>query len=147
MKVILNEEVSNLGSIGEMLTVKAGYARNFLIPRGLATLANESNQRALTHHMAVLAKKKAKVLVEAKSLAGKVNSISLTIAKPVGEDERIFGTVTTAEVALLLIEEGLKIDKKQVHLTDEIKKVGVYTAEVKLHPEVTAKVKVWVVAQ
>jgi large subunit ribosomal protein L9 len=147
MKVILNEEVSNLGSIGDVVTVRGGYARNFLLPRGLAILASASNERALKHHVGLLEKKKQKVLSEAKTFAGKLNNISLTISKPVGEDERIFGTVTNTEVAALLAEEGVTIDKKQIHIHDEIKKVGVYTADVKLHPEVTAKVKVWVVAQ
>jgi large subunit ribosomal protein L9 len=147
MKVILQEDVANLGRMGQITNVKEGYARNYLLPRGLVTVANEHNKAELAHKLAVLEKKRSAVLAEARKLASQIEKVSVTVSKQVGEDERIFGTVTTAELEHLLSEEGLKISKKQIRLEDEIKKVGVYSAEVHLHPEVAAKFKVWVVAQ
>lgn len=146
MKVILNNNVANLGTIGEVVKVKDGYGRNFLIPRGLAVLANSRNQAALDHHIRQMEKRKVLVLSEAKKLAALIEKVSVTVSKAVGEEERIFGTVTTAELEELLAAEDIKVSKRDIHLTEEIKKVGVYSAEVKLHPEVVAKFKLWVVA-
>jgi large subunit ribosomal protein L9 len=146
MRVILKEEVDNLGSIGAVVNVRDGYARNFLLPRGLATVANESNRRALEHHKRVLDKKREKLLGVAKELGGQIEKTSVTVAKQVGEDEKIFGSVTTQELEDLLKAEGLNVSKKDITILDDIKKVGVYQAQVKLHSEVVAKFKVWVVA-
>lgn len=147
MKLILSQNVDSLGSIGEIVKVKPGYARNFLIPRGLGVAANESNQKALKQQLKVLEKKKQLLLDEAKKFAATIEKTSITVAKQVGEDEKIFGSVTTAELEELLAAEGVKVSRKDIRLTEEVKKVGVFTAEVKVHPEVTAKFKVWVVAQ
>ena len=146
MKLILSQNVENLGRIGDLVKVKNGYARNFLIPRGLGLVANEGNQSALNHQLRLLDKKKALILGEAKKAAANIEKISVTVTKQVGEDERIFGSVTTTELEELLAAEGVKVSKKDIKLSEEIKKVGVYSAEVKVHPEVTAKFKIWVVA-
>jgi len=146
MKLILSQNVENLGRIGELVKVKNGYARNFLIPRGLGMVANEGNQSALNHQLRLLDKKKALLLGEAKKAAANIEKISVTVTKQVGEDERIFGSVTTTELEELLNAEGVKVSKKDIKLSEEIKKVGVYSAEVRVHPEVTAKFKIWVVA-
>lgn len=146
MKLILSQNVENLGRIGDLVKVKNGYARNFLIPRGLGLVANEGNQSALNHQLRLLDKKKALILGEAKKVASNIEKISVTVTKQVGEDEKIFGSVTTAELEELLAAEGVKVSKKDIKLSEEIKKVGVYSAEVKVHPEVTAKFKIWVVA-
>lgn len=146
MKLILTQEVSNLGSIGDVVNVRNGYARNFLLPRGLAAVANEENKAALAHHKRVLDKKREKVLAAAKELASKIEKTSVTVAKQVGEDEKIFGSVTVAELESLLQAEGLNVSKKDITILEEIKKVGVYTAQVKLHSEVVPKFKLWVVA-
>src|SRR6185312_9795666 len=147
MKVILTQEVSNLGSIGDIVNVRNGYARNFLVPRGLAAAANEENQAALAHHKRVLDKRREKVLSAAKELGASIEKTSVTVTKQVGEDEKIFGSVTTQELEALLQAEGLNVSKKDITIVDEIKKVGVYSAQVKIHSEVIAKFKVWVVAQ
>lgn len=147
MKLILNENVSNLGAIGDVVTVKPGYARNFLLPRGLAVVANEGNKKALDHHLKVLEKRREAQLASAREHAANIERTSVTVTKQVGEDEKIFGTVTTAELETLLEAEGVKVDKKDISLTEDIKKVGVYTAQVKVHPEVSANFKIWVVAQ
>lgn len=147
VKLILNQDVSNLGNVGDIVNVKGGYARNYLIPRGLAVMANERNRKALEHQLKVLERKRSALLEEAKKLAASIEKTSVTVTKQVGDEEKIFGSVTTAELAELLANEGLKIDKKDISLVEDIKKVGVYSAQVKLHPEVSAKFKVWVVAQ
>lgn len=145
MRLILKEEVENLGSIGAIVNVRDGYARNYLLPRGLATIANESNQRALEHHRRILERKREKVLMAAKELAAKIEKTSVTVTKQVGEDEKIFGSVTSQELEDLLKADGVNVSKKDITILDDIKKVGVYQAQVKLHSEVLAKFKVWVV--
>ncbi|NRA64340.1 MAG: 50S ribosomal protein L9 [Pseudobacteriovorax sp.] len=147
MRLILNQNVDSLGQIGDIVTVKAGYARNYLIPRGLGVIANVGNEKALNQQLKVLDKKKQELLTAAKKLAASIEKTSVTVAKQVGEDEKIFGSVTTAELEGLLAAEGFEINRKDIKLTEEVKKVGVFAAEVKVHPEVTAKFKVWVVAQ
>ncbi len=146
MKLILSQNVENLGRIGDIVKVKNGYARNFLIPRGLGAVANEGNQASLNHQIRLLEKKKAIILADAKKIASNIEKVSVTVTKQVGEDEKIFGSVTTAELEELLAAEGVKVSKKDIKLAEEIKKVGVYSADVKVHPEVTAKFKIWVVA-
>ena len=146
MRVILTHDVDNLGAIGEVVNVRNGYARNFLLPRGLASVANESNQKALAHNKRVLEKRRAKVLGAAKEIGASIEKTSVTVTKQVGEDEKIFGSVTTQELEELLAAENIKVSKKDITILEEIKKVGVYTAQVKVHPEVSAKFKVWVVA-
>ncbi len=146
MKLILSQNVENLGRIGDIVKVKNGYARNFLIPRGLGAVANEGNQASLNHQIRLLEKKKAIILADAKKIASNIEKVSVTVTKQVGEDEKIFGSVTTAELEELLAAEGVKVSKKDIKLAEEIKTVGVYSADVKVHPEVTAKFKIWVVA-
>jgi large subunit ribosomal protein L9 len=147
MKVILNQDVSALGRIGEIVNVRNGYARNFLLPRGMAAVANEANEAALKHHRRILDKKKAQLLADAKTLAAQIEKTAVTVYKQTGEDERIFGSVTTAELEELLNQEGLKVSRRDISLVEDIKKVGVYHGQVKLHADVTAKFKVWVVAK
>jgi large subunit ribosomal protein L9 len=147
MKVILTHDVPSLGAIGDVVQVKDGYARNFLLPRALAAVANEANKAQLAHQKRVLEKRKEKALGAARQLAAQIEKISVTVVKQVGEDERIFGSVTTGELEELLKAEGVDISKKEITLLEEVKKVGVYAAQVKLHQEISAKFKVWVVAQ
>ena len=147
MKLILNQDVPSLGVLGDVVNVKGGYARNYLLPRGLAVVANTQNKAALDNHLKRLEKKRSDLLGVARKLAVSIEKTSVTVAKQVGEEEKIFGSVTGAELEDLLAAEGIKVSKKDISIVDEIKKVGVYTAQVKLHPEVVAKFKVWVVAQ
>jgi len=147
MRIILKENIDNLGKIGDIVDVKNGYARNFLLPRSLANIANERNKKQWLHIKKNLERKKELNLNLAKSLAKKVEKASVTINKPTGGEGRIFGSVTTAELANLLKLEGLEISRRQIEITEEMKKVGVYTVEVKLHTEVRAKFKVWVVSE
>lgn len=147
MKVILTHDVPNLGSIGDIVQVKDGFARNYLLPRSLAAVANEANKAQLAHQKRVLDNKREKALAAAKQLAHQIEKVSVTVVKQVGEDERIFGSVTTGELEELLKSEGIDVSKKEISLLEEVKKVGVYTAQVKLHKDIVAKFKVWVVAQ
>ena len=147
MKVILTQNISNLGAIGSIVNVKNGYARNYLIPNGMVAVADETNKKALEAQLRALEKKKSLLLEEAKKQAKSFENLSITLAKKVGEDEKIFGSVTTAEIEALLLKEGINVNKKDIEILDDIKKVGVYQAQVRLHPEVAPKFKVWVVAE
>ena len=142
MKIILNHDVDSLGRVGDIVNVRSGYARNFLLPRGLCMQANEENKAALAHHQRILDKRRAGMLAEAKKAATAIEKTSVTVTKQVGEDEKIFGSVTTAELEQLLAAEGVKVSRKDITILDDIKKVGVYAAQVKLHSDVSAKFKV-----
>ncbi len=110
-------------------------------------MANEHNKAHLQHTLRILEKKKAASLAEARRVAAMIEKTSVTVSKQVGEEDKIFGSVTTAELETLLNAEGIQVDKKDIVLQGDVKKTGVYTAQVKLHPEVRAEFKVWVVAQ
>lgn len=146
MRVILTKDVDNLGGSGTEVTVKRGYARNYLLPKMLAVIASSRNKAINTHHKRVIARQQEKLMLTAKAKASRIENLSITVAKQVGEDERIFGTVTTGELEKLIKSEGIEVSRKDIVLTQEIKKTGIYEAEVKLHPGLTAKFKIWVVA-
>ncbi|MGY3805131.1 50S ribosomal protein L9 [Pigmentibacter ruber] len=147
MLVLLQANVPNLGHIGDLVKVKAGYARNYLFPRELAVLADERNKKLLDHQRRQADAKKQKDLASAKELAATISALSLTIQKPVGEEDKIFGTVTTQELADAFRAAGHEVDRRMISILDEIKLVGVYKGVVKLHPEVSAQFNIWVVAQ
>ncbi len=147
MNVILKENVENLGQIGEQVRVKAGYARNYLIPQGMAIEATVRNLKNLEHLKKLVQDKIDKTLKSAESLARRIESISITLSQKVGENERLFGSITTMTIAAALEEEGIEIDKKKILLEEPIKQLGVYTIPIKLHPELTADLKVWVVEE
>ena len=147
MQLILTKDVEKLGTMGNVVNVKNGFARNYLIPRGYAIMANSKNKEVLEKQLAEITAQKQELLKGAKELATKLEAVSVTISKQVGENEKIFGSVTTAEIVELLKVEGIDVPKKNITILDDIKTVGVFNAEAKLHSEVTAKFKVWVVAQ
>lgn len=147
MKVVLMRQVEGLGKPGDIVEVAGGYARNFLIPRGLALPATEGNIAHAMHMAKVLERKRNKELKTAKKLAEKLANISLTISAKVGEGDRLFGSITSADIAEALAKEGVEVDHRQIMLESPIKSLGVYEVPIKLHPEVIANVKIWVVAQ
>jgi large subunit ribosomal protein L9 len=147
MKVILRENVENLGKIGEVIRVKDGYARNYLIPRKLVSIADEKNINAMKHHKQELERKSKKAKAESSELAKKLEAFSCTVSRKVGENEKLFGSVTTGDIADALEKGGFKINKKMIHLDEPIKKLGVVTVQVKLQNDVTAQLKVWVVQE
>jgi large subunit ribosomal protein L9 len=147
MLVLLQANLSNLGHIGDLVKVRPGYARNYLFPRSLAVLADERNKKQLEHRRREADAKKQKSLAQAQDLAATLNALSLTIQKPVGQEDKIFGTVTTQELSDAFLAAGYTIDRRMITILDDIKLVGVYKASVKLHPEVSAQFNIWVVAQ
>ena len=147
MKVILREDLSNLGTAGTIVTVAAGYARNYLLPRNLAIPATGTNLKEFEHEKRLLDSKRAKRLKEAETLKAKLEKISCSIAKKVGENDKFFGSVTTQDIEKAFNSEGFVIDKKDILLTDAIKALGVYTVPIRVFDEVIANTKVWVVKE
>ncbi len=147
MQVILREEVPNLGKAGELVNIKDGYGRNYLIPRGLAVIATPRNVRRIEHDKRVIEQQDAKRRRDAQSFKEKLEALSLTIARNTGEEDKLFGSVTNRDIADALKQEGFDIDRKSILLEQPIKALGVYTVDVKLTAEVTANLKVWVVAK
>ena len=145
MELILCKDISELGQIGEVVRVKNGYGRNYLLPQKMALLATPSNVARLEKERKAREAQEAKALAEAEKLAEQINKSSITIPKEVGEEEKLFGSVTTAEIVQELAKENIVIDKKSLLLSEPIKKLGVYTLEAKLHSQVKATLKVWVV--
>ncbi|MDD9949981.1 MAG: 50S ribosomal protein L9 [Zetaproteobacteria bacterium] len=141
MRLILTAEVPSLGTIGDVVSVKPGYGRNFLLPRQMAVPANESNQRQLAHQKRVLATRREKFLAETRVVAKKIEGVTLTLAKQAGEDNRIFGSVTSAELAQLLTAQSVQVSKRDIVIPEEAKTLGAFVAKVKLHPEVEADLK------
>lgn len=147
MKVILRQDFETLGKIGEVVDVKDGYARNFLFPRGLAYAALKGNIRALDEEKKSVEKRNLQELKAAETLATELETISVTIPVQVGEEDKIFGTVTTQMIADALKEKGHDIDKRKVEIEEPIKALGIYGVNLKIHQNVNAKIKVWVVRE
>lgn len=145
MKVILARDIEKLGRTGEVVEVKDGYARNFLIPRGMAHLSTPGNLRLIEEGKRLKELRAKKELNQAEKLANKIKSISLTVAKEAGPDDKLFGSVTTIDISEALAEENIQIDKYDVLLEEPIKELGIFHVTIKLHPEVSTQVKVWVV--
>ena len=144
MKIFLKEDVKSLGKMGEVVNVAEGYARNYLIPQKMAVEANTKNVKEFEHQKRVIREKADKVRDASKAVAEKMSALTLTIKAKAGEEEKLFGSVTTMDIAEALQSAGYDIDKKKVHLDEPIKRLGTFTAEVKIHPEITAKVTVQV---
>ncbi len=146
MKLILKENIETLGQIGDIVKVAPGYARNYLLPKGLAIEATVKNAKALDHAKRQMAYKKNKELESAKNLSAKLAAVNVTLSHKAGEEGKLFGSVTTMEIAEFLKAQGFEIDRKKIVLPEAIKQVGEYNLAVKIHPEVAASVKVTVTA-
>ena len=142
MEVILREDISNLGSRGQVVKVAAGYARNFLIPKKLAVTATGSNKKIVEQERQAHLRKEAKLQGEAQDLAKLVNGVSVTIRQKSGENDQLFGSVTSKDVADALAAKGYTIDRRKIQLDEPIKSLGEFKVPVKLHKEVTAEVTV-----
>jgi large subunit ribosomal protein L9 len=147
MKVILREDIPNLGRSGDVVTVKDGYGRNYLLPRGLAVHASEKNVRQLEHEKAVITARQAKLKAGAEELAKKVGAIQVRIARKVGEQDKLYGSVTALDIAEALASKGQQVDRRHLVMPEPIKTLGSHEVELRLHHDVTAKVKVEVVAE
>ncbi|MCO6466264.1 MAG: 50S ribosomal protein L9 [Bradyrhizobiaceae bacterium] len=147
MKIILRQNIENLGEIGEIVTVRPGYARNFLIPRSLAYVATPGAIRALKTEKAQYAVKMEKAKTAAEAVAAQLADLQISIPMQVGEEGRLFGSVTTQMIAQELELRGFKVDRRNVTIDEPIKTLGIFEVHVKLHAEIVAPLKVWVIAQ
>ncbi len=147
MKVILREDIQGLGRSGEMVEVREGYGRNFLLPRKAAVLANERNLKQLDHDKRVISARQAKLKAAAGDVAAVLHKTDVKIARKVGEQDKLFGSVTALDIAEALNAKGVKIDRRAIVLPDPIRTVGTFEVDVKLHHDVVGKVKVEVVPE
>ena len=144
MKLLLKEDVDGLGFCGDEVVVKDGYGRNFLIPKGKALLATPNNLKAFNHQKRIVQAKVKKVTDIAQGVADKISNTAIQIKKKMGDGGKMFGTVTAQEVSDLLKAKGIDIDRRKFQIQEPIKKAGEYSIPVKLHPEVTAQIKLTV---
>ena len=147
MEVILREHVDNLGRRGEIVKVADGYARNYLLPRKLALLATEGNKKQVERERAKFDVKEADEQHAAQAIADRMANVEVVVARKVGETEALYGSVTTADITEALAAKGFEVDRRKLQLIDPIKRLGEYDVVLKLHREVTAHVKVKVVAE
>jgi large subunit ribosomal protein L9 len=147
MKVILKSDIKGLGGMGEVVSVKDGYARNFLLPKGLVTEANPKNIRALEHEQKKIQDAARKLRVGAEALASRIASMTVTIMAKAGEEEKLFGSVTAMDIAEALKKEGLDIDRKKIVLDEPIKRLGNYAVNVKIHSDVITPLTVVVIPE
>lgn len=147
MDVILRQAVENLGHPGDLVKVSQGYARNFLLPRGIAVEATEGNKRRIAQEKARLEAAEAQRRQTASDYATTLEQVSLTFAARVGEEGKLFGSVTAADIAMQLEAQGIQIEKRQIELHEPIKALGVYRIPIKLHADVKPEIKVWVIKQ
>jgi large subunit ribosomal protein L9 len=147
MQVILTQDVNNLGKAGEVVTVKNGFGRNYLIPQGLAITANSRNVRRLDHERKIVEARVKKEVGSASDVAGRINGMTLQFERLVGEGDKLFGSVTAADIATQLEVAGIKVDHRKIKLGEPIRALGKYETEIKLHPSVAATLKFWVVGK
>ena len=147
MEVILKEDVANLGHRGDVVKVADGYGRNFLLPRKLALQATETNKAVIETMKASAARRSASEKIQAEELVGKLDKVSLSFTRKSGAEGHLFGSVTSADIAAELANQGFEIDRRKIELKESLKSVGDYIVGVKLHREVTAHVKVKVAAE
>jgi large subunit ribosomal protein L9 len=147
MEVILRNAIDKLGHPGDIVTVSAGYARNYLVPRGLAFPATEGNKKRIAQEKSRLEAAEGERRQAAEAIAEKLGEVSVTFAARVGEEGKLFGSVTTADIAHQLEAQGYKVEKRQIELNEPIKALGVYRVGVRLHADVKPEIKVWVIKQ
>lgn len=147
MQVILRDRIENLGNAGDVVDVKPGYGRNYLIPKGLAYEATQANVRRLEAERAAQGRREAETLNEARERAASIEGVSLTFHARAGQEGKLFGSITSADIADKLAEQGITIDRRSIELDEPIKALGVTSVPVRLHPQVRPEIKVWVIAE
>ena len=147
MKIILKEDVDHLGKAGDIVNVARGYARNFLLPKSKAMIASLGNVKELENQKRQVKNRIDKMKLSAEDLAKVIEELSIKVKKKVGENDKIFGSVTSMELAEALAEKGITIDKKKIVIDESIKSLGEFTVGVKLHSEVIANLKITVVSE
>jgi large subunit ribosomal protein L9 len=145
--IILRDSVINLGKAGDIVKVKNGYGRNYLIPKGFAIAATKKNKARLEHDKQVISIRNAKLARTAEELKTRLEGLTISITKKVGDNEKLFGSVTPKDIVSAINAQGFSLEKKKVHMADAIKSVGVHEVSIKLAYEVVAAVKVWVVSE
>jgi large subunit ribosomal protein L9 len=146
MEVILKEDIVNLGKIGEIVRVRDGYARNYLLPRGLVLEANKKNMKTFEHHKKIVGDQKQKIVRQAQSVGDQLNGVSLVIPMKVGEEGKLFGSVTNIHIEKALKAKGLNVDRRKIQLAEPIKSAGDYDVPVRLSGDITVPLKVSVVS-
>jgi large subunit ribosomal protein L9 len=147
MKIILRQDYDKLGKLGDIVEVKDGFARNYLLPRKIGYLATPGSLRTLEEEKKQTEERRKKDLTAAEKLSAELEKLSITLKMKVGEDEKLFGSVTNQMIADAVQEKGFTLDKRSIEIDEPIKALGIYTVNVKLHNSVTGKLKVWVVRE
>ena len=147
MLVILQQNVPNLGNVGDIVNVKDGYGRNFLVPRGVAVIADQSNRRRMEHQKRSASAKRATAVAEAEALLAKIAETPITIASSAGDEGKLFGSVTNRDIAEKLAEAGIVVDRRAITISDAIKSTGAYDVAIKLGLDLSATLKVYVVGE
>jgi large subunit ribosomal protein L9 len=147
MKVILKEDIKHVGKMGQILDVADGYARNYLIPKGLVAEASKKNIKFLEHEKRIIQEKAKKIKDSAQDVASKISSTIISIKAKTGEEGKLFGSITTMDIAEALQKEGIEIDKKKISLEEPIKRLGSYTVNIKLHPDVSTPLNIQVIEE
>lgn len=147
MEIILKKDAPSLGKMGNVVRVTDGYARNYLIPQGIGLEATPKNLKLLEKEIKIWQKKAEKQKEEAVQLAAEIEKLSLSFARKTGEEDKIFGSVTSLDIEEKMKENGIQIDRKKIHVEEPIKTLGIFTVPIKLHPEVTANLKISVVKE
>lgn len=147
MEVILKEDILNVGKIGEVVRVRDGYARNYLLPRGLVVIANKKNLKTFEHQKKVVADQKQKILRQAQAVSDQLSGLSLVIPMKAGEEGRLFGSVTNMQIEKALKAKGLNVERRKIHLEEPIKNVGEYEVPIRLSADLTVPLKLSVTAE
>ena len=143
-RVILQDNVQHLGKTGDIVKVRDGYARNFLVPRGLAVVADDRNVRRLNHQKRLAETRNFKALASARVLAEQIAATAVTITKEAGEDNKLFGSVTNRDIAEALAADGFKVDRKLIHIAEPIRTLGVKSVQIKFHADIESALTVYV---
>ncbi|AWV89920.1 50S ribosomal protein L9 [Bradymonas sediminis] len=146
MEVILLEDVANLGEMGEIVEVAAGYGRNYLIPNAMAELASAARKNEINHRLAVVEARREKEREEARKIVGDIDGVSISVPSRIAEDDRLYGSVTARDIADVLAQQGITVDHKQIEIDAPIRELGIYKIPVKLASAIYAYVRLWVVA-
>lgn len=147
MKVILKEDIKHVGKMGQILDVADGYARNYLIPKGLVAEASTKNIKLLEHEKRIIQERAKKIKNSAQDVASRISSLAISIKAKAGEEGKLFGSITTMDIAEALQKEGVEIDKKKISLEEPIKRLGSYTVNIKLHTDVSAPLNIQVIEE
>jgi large subunit ribosomal protein L9 len=147
MEVILKEDIASLGKIGEVVRVRDGYARNYLLPRGLVLVANKKNLKTFEHQKKIVVDQKQKIMRQAQAVGDQLAAVALVIPMKVGEEGKLFGSVTNIQIEKALKAKGLNVDRRKIHLEEPIKNVGDYEVAIRLSADLTVPLKVSVISE